>query len=80
MTWQDRIAVDPAVLARKPAVRDTRRSVDFVIDLLGRGWAEAEILRQYPGLTHDDIAACLQYASEMLRSEKVYPLPSRRTA
>lgn len=26
-----------------------------------------------PGITHDYIAACLQYASEILQSEKVYP-------
>jgi hypothetical protein len=25
------------------------------------------------GITHEDIAACLQYASEILKSEKVYP-------
>lgn len=28
----------------------------------------------YPDITHADIAACLQYASEVLRSEKVYPV------
>ncbi len=32
-----------------------------------------EILRNYPGLTHEDIQACLSYASEMLRAERVYP-------
>jgi uncharacterized protein (DUF433 family) len=25
------------------------------------------------GVTHEDIAACLQYATEILQSEKVYP-------
>jgi len=32
------------------------------------------ILRNYPGLTHDDLLACLRYASEVLQAEKVYPL------
>jgi uncharacterized protein (DUF433 family) len=80
MTWQNRIAVDPAVLAGKPVIRDTRLAVDFIIDLFAQDWTEADILRQYPGLTHDDIAACLQYASDVLRSEKVYPLLPRRSA
>jgi uncharacterized protein (DUF433 family) len=48
--------------------------VDFIVGLLGQGWTEADILRNYPGITHDDIAACLQYASEILQSEKVYPV------
>ncbi|HWT31084.1 MAG TPA: DUF433 domain-containing protein [Propylenella sp.] len=40
---------------------------------MAEGWAEAEILRNYPGLTREDIAACLAYARDILRGEKVYP-------
>ena len=76
MTWRDIITLDPAVLAGKPVIRDTRLAVDFIVGLLGQGWTEAEILRQYPGLTHDDIAACLQYASDILSAERVYPITS----
>ena len=73
MNWRDRITLDAAVLAGKPVVRDSRLAVEFIVGLLGQGWTEADILRNYPGITHDDIAACLQYASEILQSEKVYP-------
>ena len=76
MTWQERIVLDPKVLGGKPIVKGTRLAVEFVIDLLAQGWAEAEILENYPGLTVEDISACLRYATEVLRSEKVYPLPS----
>jgi uncharacterized protein (DUF433 family) len=66
--------LDPAVLAGKPVIKGSRRlAVDFTIGLLGQDWIEADIIRNYPGVTHDDIAACLQYASEILQSEKVYP-------
>ena len=68
-----RIVLDPAVLAGKPVIRGTRLSVEFVIGLLADGWSEDEILRNYPGLTRDDIAACLGYARDVLRSEKIYP-------
>ena len=74
MKWTDHIDIDPARLAGKPLIRGTRLSVDLIISLLGQGWSENDILRNYPGLTHEDIAACLQYASEVLQAEKVYPL------
>uniref|UniRef100_A0A7C2PGD1 DUF433 domain-containing protein n=1 Tax=Schlesneria paludicola TaxID=360056 RepID=A0A7C2PGD1_9PLAN len=53
-----RIVVDPAILKGKPVVRGTRFSVEFLIGLLAQGWSEAEILRNYPGLTHEDLDAC----------------------
>jgi uncharacterized protein (DUF433 family) len=70
---QSRITLDPQVLAGKPVVRGTRLSVEFVISLMADGWSETEILANYPGLTHDDIIACLIYARDALASEKVFP-------
>lgn len=69
----DRIVLDPAVLAGKPVVRGTRMSVEFVIGLLADGWSEADVLTNYPGLSREDIAACLNYARDLLQSEKVFP-------
>ncbi len=74
MNWQERIVIDPAILTGKPVVKGTRLAVEFIIDLLAQDWTEAEILRNYPGLTHEDVQACLAYASNSLRSEKVYAL------
>lgn len=59
MNWQERIIIDPNILVGKPVVKGTRLAVEFIVDLLAQGWAEAEILRNYPGLTADDIHACL---------------------
>jgi uncharacterized protein (DUF433 family) len=73
MADSTRIVLDSSVLAGKPVIRGSRLSVDFVIGLMADGWSEAEILRNYPGLKHDDIAACLAYARDILSSEKVYP-------
>jgi len=67
MGWQDRVVVDPAILAGKPVVKGTRLSVEFILELLGQGWTEADILKNYPGLTHEDILACLHYTSEFAR-------------
>ena len=74
MDWEDRIVVDPAILVGKPVVKGTRLAVEFIIDLLAQGWSEADLLRNYPGLVHEDVQACLRYASMVLKAEKVYPL------
>jgi uncharacterized protein (DUF433 family) len=73
MSETARIVLDSQVLAGKPVIRGTRLSVDFVIGLMADGWSETDILQNYPGLSHDDITACLAYARDVLRSEKVYP-------
>jgi uncharacterized protein (DUF433 family) len=74
--WKDRIIVDPKVLAGKPVIRGTRIAVEFVVDLLGRGWTTEQILHEYDHLTSEDIQACLSYASDVLKSERVYLLPT----
>lgn len=73
MTGTERIILDPAILAGRPVIRGTRLSVEFIIGLLAEGWSEEDIIRNYPGITHDDIRACLAYARDILKSEKVYP-------
>ncbi len=70
----ERIAIDPAVLVGKPVVRGTRLSVEFLLGLMADGWAEGEILRNYPGLVREDLLACLAYAQQRVSEERVYPL------
>jgi uncharacterized protein (DUF433 family) len=74
MNQQGRIVIEPNVLCGKPIIKGTRLAVEFIVDLLAQGWAEADILQNYPGITHEDVLACLAYASELLHAEKVYPL------
>ena len=64
MDWKDRIVVDPAVLVGKPIVKGTRLAVEFIVGLLAQGWGQQEILDSYPGLTREDILACLTYAED----------------
>lgn len=74
VTWQEHISIDPKVLVGKPVVKGTRLAVELIIDLLGKGWTQEQILESYPNLTTEDIRACLAYASEVLHAERVYPL------
>lgn len=73
MDWQERISVDPKILVGKPVIKGTRSAVEFIVELLAQGWTESEILRNYPGLTHDDTRACLKYATSTLKAEESYP-------
>lgn len=75
MDWRERITVDPGVLVGKPVIKGTRIAVELVIDLLARGYTKEQILDQYDHITAEDIQACLAYASETLRSERVYAIP-----
>ena len=76
MDWRTRIVVDPKVLVGKPIIKGTRISVELVIDLLARGYTPEQVRQQYDHITVEDIQACLAYASEVLRSERVYALPA----
>jgi uncharacterized protein (DUF433 family) len=77
MNWEDRIEVNPKVLVGKPVIKGTRLAVEFIVELLANGWTEQQILENYPGLASEDIAACLYYAANSLKSERVYPMPSK---
>lgn len=61
--WEERIELNPAVLAGKPTVKGTRIAVDTVIERLKGGWDEDTILEQYPSLDRDDVRACRHYAA-----------------
>ena len=74
MNWQDHISIDPKILVGKPVVKGTRIAVELVVELMANGWAQQQILESYPNLTSDDIRACLAYASDVLHSERVYPM------
>jgi uncharacterized protein (DUF433 family) len=76
MAWPERMTTDRDVLAGKPLIRGTRIAVEFVLDLLAAGQSEAEILDSYPGITHEDILACLSYASYLVHECSLYPAPA----
>jgi uncharacterized protein (DUF433 family) len=76
MPFSERIVVDPEVLAGKPVVRGTRLAVEFILELLAAGQRDDEIMASYPGLTREDILACLSYASYLAHEYKAYPIPA----
>lgn len=68
-----RIAVDPAVRSGKPCIRGTRMTVGDVLGYLAGGMSEAELLRDFPQLTHEDVLASFAFAAERERRLQVIP-------
>jgi uncharacterized protein (DUF433 family) len=71
---EDLIVADPRILDGKPCVRGTRISVEFLLELAASGATQEQILRQYPQLTVDGIAATFRYAAEALKGEHTWEL------
>lgn len=75
VNWTERISIDPAVCHGKACIRGTRVMVSVVLDNLASGLTPADIVRSYPSLQPDDIAAAMAYAAE-LASERVLATPA----
>jgi len=76
MNWEPYISADPNVLVGKPVIKGTRLAVEFMLELIAEGWSEADILRNYPGLTREQLLACVAYAKDRLSEERLLPVPS----
>ncbi len=61
-----RITMNPNVCFGKPTVRNMRYPVEMILDLLGAGMKNEEILADYPRLATEDIQACLLFASKLI--------------
>jgi uncharacterized protein (DUF433 family) len=73
----DRIAIDPAVCSGRPCIKGTRIWVSLILDFLADGMSEAELLAEYPQLTHEDVLAAIAYGAEAAR-ERVVPVSADR--
>ena len=80
MIYNDRIVIDHAILGGKPIIRGTRISVEFILELLGNNWSHEKIIENYPQLENEDVLAALSYASHLLKTEHIYPVPQKATA
>ena len=68
------IVSDPQILGGKPCVRDTRLSVEFLLELAASGATQEQILAEYPQLTPDRLAAAFRYAASALKGEHTWEL------
>ncbi|MBF0168022.1 MAG: DUF433 domain-containing protein [Alphaproteobacteria bacterium] len=70
----DRISIDPEICGGKPCIKGTRIWVALILDFLADGMTEADLLKEYSQLSHEDVLAALAYGAEMSR-ERIMPVP-----
>ena len=75
----ERISIDPRICGGKPCIKGTRIWVSLILDFLADDMTEAELLDQYPGLTHEDVLAAIAYGAEAAR-ERVILVPAENPA
>lgn len=63
--WRQHIVSTPDVLSGKPRIDGTRIPVALILGYLAAGSTADEIIGEFPDLTRDDIAACLDYARDL---------------
>lgn len=71
---RDRIVIDPKIQHGKPVIRGTRVPVVRLLGGLAGGMTVDEICDEY-GVTSEDVAAALEYATEIISKEEVHLLP-----
>lgn len=74
MDWRDQIESKPDVLCGKPCLRGTRLSVEHLVGLLALGWSTEDVIDAYPGLSKEDLFACLKFAAESVANEQLFPV------
>lgn len=74
--WRKYIETNPKKMYGKPVIAGTRVPVDLILEKMANGETIDQLLKSYPHITKDAIFACLRFASESVKTEKVYPLAS----
>ncbi len=69
--WKRYIVSEPEILRGKPRLKGTRIPVGMVLGYLAAGKSAEEIIAEFPDLTREQIAACLDNARELAEFEAV---------
>jgi uncharacterized protein (DUF433 family) len=64
MNLLERITMNPKQCGGRPCIRGMRIRVKDVLDMLGGGMSENDILKDFPYLERDDIRAALVFAAQ----------------
>ncbi len=76
MNWKEYITSSPDILAGKPVIGGTRISVELILELLGKGWNEEQLLESYPSLSPDSLRAVFFYLKDCIQHELYFSIPA----
>jgi len=68
------IEVNPKIMMGKPVIKDTRITVEMILEELSQGVSVEELVQAHPRLRANHIFAALAFAAEALKGEKIYPI------
>jgi len=69
----DRLQTDPAICGGQVCIKGTRIPVSLILEMLAGGDTVEDLLKGYPTLSREDIAAALAYGAR-LAHERILPL------
>ena len=69
INWKDHVVSTTDVLRGKPRIKGTRIPVSLILGYLATGKDFEEIIKEFPDLTKEQIAACLDYARDLSEFE-----------
>jgi uncharacterized protein (DUF433 family) len=72
-----RITVDPNVMVGQPCIRGMRITVQHILETLGMGATQEELLEDLPVLEPEDIRAAFFYAAEVLDETPVFAVKDK---
>jgi uncharacterized protein (DUF433 family) len=65
IAWKDHIESTPTVLRGKTRIKGTRIPVSLILGYLAANRSPDQIILEFPDLTPEQIAACLDYARDL---------------
>lgn len=66
-----RITINPEVAHGKPSIRNTRYTVESMLEYLAGGDSVEDILSEFKDLEKEDILACLAYAVASIKLKDI---------
>ena len=72
----DYIEINPKIMMGKPVIKDTRITVESILEKLSVGESEEDILKAHPHVSKATIKAALAFAAQSLKGESIYPVAS----
>lgn len=71
INWRNYIVSTPDVLRGKPRIQGTRIPVSLILGYLASGSTYDNIIQEFPDLSPEHIAACLDYARDLANFETI---------
>jgi len=66
------IEINPNILVGKPVIKGTRIPVSLILNLVAHNYTIDKIIKAYPNLKKDQIAAALEFAAKRLDREETH--------